>query len=56
MVSIETEKPRHGELSNGMLGFILFLASEVMFFGGLFGRNRRTKGGVAAGTAEHTER
>ena len=24
------------ELSNGMLGFILFLASEVMFFGGLF--------------------
>jgi cytochrome c oxidase subunit 3 len=23
-------------LSNGMLGFILFLASEVMFFGGLF--------------------
>ena len=30
--------PAHekGELSNGMLGFILFLASEVMFFGGLF--------------------
>jgi cytochrome c oxidase subunit 3 len=27
---------RRGELSNGMLGFILFLASEVMFFGGLF--------------------
>lgn len=25
-----------GELSNGMLGFILFIASEVMFFGGLF--------------------
>lgn len=25
-----------GQLSNGMLGFILFLASEVMFFGGLF--------------------
>ena len=25
-----------GELSNSMLGFILFLASEVMFFGGLF--------------------
>ncbi len=24
------------ELSNGMLGFILFIASEVMFFGGLF--------------------
>ena len=24
------------ELSNSMLGFILFLASEVMFFGGLF--------------------
>ncbi len=24
------------QLSNGMLGFILFLASEVMFFGGLF--------------------
>ena len=24
------------EMSNGMLGFILFLASEVMFFGGLF--------------------
>ncbi len=24
------------ELSNGMLGFILFAASEVMFFGGLF--------------------
>jgi cytochrome c oxidase subunit 3 len=24
------------ELSNGMLGFILFVASEVMFFGGLF--------------------
>jgi cytochrome c oxidase subunit 3 len=23
-------------LSNGMLGFILFIASEVMFFGGLF--------------------
>jgi cytochrome c oxidase subunit 3 len=23
-------------MSNGMLGFILFLASEVMFFGGLF--------------------
>jgi cytochrome c oxidase subunit 3 len=30
--------PAHqkGQLSNGMLGFILFLASEVMFFGGLF--------------------
>ena len=27
---------REGELSNTMLGFILFLASEVMFFGGLF--------------------
>ncbi len=27
--------PRQG-MSNGMLGFILFLASEVMFFGGLF--------------------
>lgn len=27
---------RREELSNGMLGFILFLASEVMFFGGLF--------------------
>lgn len=28
---------RHRQsLSNGMLGFILFLASEVMFFGGLF--------------------
>jgi cytochrome c oxidase subunit III len=27
---------KHDELSNGMLGFILFLASEVMFFGGLF--------------------
>lgn len=26
---------KHG-LSNGMLGFYLFLASEVMFFGGLF--------------------
>ena len=25
-----------GQLSNGMLGFIMFLASEVMFFGGLF--------------------
>jgi len=24
------------ELSNGMLGFILFIVSEVMFFGGLF--------------------
>lgn len=24
------------QLSNGMLGFILFIASEVMFFGGLF--------------------
>lgn len=24
-------------MTNGMLGFILFLASEVMFFGGLFG-------------------
>jgi cytochrome c oxidase subunit 3 len=24
------------QISNGMLGFILFLASEVMFFGGLF--------------------
>ncbi len=24
------------ELSNGMLGFILFISSEVMFFGGLF--------------------
>ena len=24
------------ELSNGMLGFIMFVASEVMFFGGLF--------------------
>lgn len=24
------------QMSNGMLGFILFLASEVMFFGGLF--------------------
>jgi cytochrome c oxidase subunit 3 len=29
--------PQHREgLSNGMLGFILFIASEVMFFGGLF--------------------
>jgi cytochrome c oxidase subunit 3 len=30
--------PAHpkGQLSNSMLGFILFLASEVMFFGGLF--------------------
>lgn len=29
--------PQHKEgLSNGMLGFILFIASEVMFFGGLF--------------------
>ena len=28
---------KHDEgLSNGMLGFILFIASEVMFFGGLF--------------------
>ncbi|MGE5596515.1 MAG: cytochrome c oxidase subunit 3 [Hyphomicrobiales bacterium] len=27
---------RRGQLSNGMLGFILFIASEVMFFGGLF--------------------
>lgn len=26
----------HGRLSNGMLGFIMFVASEVMFFGGLF--------------------
>ena len=24
------------QISNGMLGFVLFLASEVMFFGGLF--------------------
>jgi cytochrome c oxidase subunit III len=34
-----TAAPAHGhkeQLSNGMLGFILFLASEVMFFGGLF--------------------
>jgi len=28
--------PHKKQLSNGMLGFILFLASEVMFFGGLF--------------------
>ena len=27
---------RQEPLSNGMLGFILFIASEVMFFGGLF--------------------
>jgi len=27
---------RREGLSNGMLGFILFIASEVMFFGGLF--------------------
>lgn len=27
---------RQEGLSNGMLGFILFIASEVMFFGGLF--------------------
>ncbi len=33
---VTTQHPRHGELSKGMLGFILFLASEVMFFGGLF--------------------
>lgn len=26
----------HQQMSNGMLGFILFAASEVMFFGGLF--------------------
>ena len=32
-----TEPTQHKQgLSNGMLGFILFLASEVMFFGGLF--------------------
>ncbi len=36
MAAIESS-PRHEEgMSNGMLGFILFLASEVMFFGGLF--------------------
>lgn len=35
MAAVETQ-PKHEELSNGMLGFILFLASEVMFFGGLF--------------------
>jgi cytochrome c oxidase subunit 3 len=28
--------PQHQGLSNTMLGFILFAASEVMFFGGLF--------------------
>lgn len=28
--------PHKQGLSNGMLGFILFLSSEVMFFGGLF--------------------
>ncbi len=28
--------PERGEKSNGMLGLILFIASEVMFFGGLF--------------------
>jgi cytochrome c oxidase subunit III len=29
-------EPGHKGLSNGMLGLILFIASEVMFFGGLF--------------------
>ena len=29
-------RPQSEPLSNGMLGFILFIASEVMFFGGLF--------------------
>ncbi len=27
---------KHEGLTNGMLGFIMFIASEVMFFGGLF--------------------
>jgi cytochrome c oxidase subunit 3 len=35
MAAHTATRPREG-LSNGMLGFILFLASEVMFFGGLF--------------------
>ena len=33
--SVPQPQPRE-ELSNGLLGFILFIASEVMFFGGLF--------------------
>jgi cytochrome c oxidase subunit 3 len=35
MTTVHTPAQRE-ELSNSMLGFILFLASEVMFFGGLF--------------------
>lgn len=33
--TVAAPRPRQ-QLSNGMLGFILFIASEVMFFGGLF--------------------
>ncbi|MGK2966434.1 MAG: cytochrome c oxidase subunit 3 [Tepidiformaceae bacterium] len=33
---MHTADGHDGRMSNGMLGFILFVASEVMFFGGLF--------------------
>lgn len=35
-MAVHTATHEKQQLSNGMLGFILFLASEVMFFGGLF--------------------
>lgn len=36
MAAVGPQRARGNELSTGMMGFILFLASEVMFFGGLF--------------------
>lgn len=36
MAAQSVSQPHREELSNAMLGFILFIASEVMFFGGLF--------------------
>jgi cytochrome c oxidase subunit III len=36
MAAHAPSKQRSEPLTNGMLGFILFIASEVMFFGGLF--------------------
>jgi cytochrome c oxidase subunit 3 len=36
MAAAHAAPAKHEGLTNGMLGFIMFIASEVMFFGGLF--------------------
>jgi cytochrome c oxidase subunit III len=40
---------RTGGISSSLLGMVLFIASEVMFFGGLFATYFNARAGVAAG-------